>query len=243
MIVEQRMSGEAGGPCPIVAVADLHGHLTLFERLLSALDASFGDRYRLVLLGDYMDNGPEIVELIERLVQLKQERIDRFVALMGNHDLACLRAMGWDGGEPEERWFGQWSRNFWSGNLGGATAYGASSGAELAAKMPSRHREFLQGLPWFHVDGEYLFVHAGMEPGPLGPQMAELSRRVPMPGGFTHPQMRDKKLAIVDDPKWEYTVVSAHCRYQYIAQHAPSENLPHFKAERRLCLAATADHR
>ena len=242
MVTDAQTGSRTGEPSTILAVADLHGHLTLFERMLAALDEEYGDDYKLVLLGDYMDNGPEIVELIERLVELQHERTNRFVALMGNHDLACLRAMGWEGGEPDERWFRQWSSNFWNHGLGGAAAYGAESGGELAAKMPPHHREFLQGLPWIHVDGEYLFVHAGMEKGALGPQLEMLSRRELLDNFWTQPQLREKSLSVVNDPSWEYTVVSGHCNYEYIAQRAPGPNLPHFKAERRFCLAATADH-
>ena len=64
-------------PRPTVAVADLHGHLQHFKRLLDRLDAELGD-YDLVTLGDYVDNGPDVPGLLDFLIALKAERGDRW---------------------------------------------------------------------------------------------------------------------------------------------------------------------
>jgi serine/threonine protein phosphatase 1 len=43
--------------------------------------------------------------------------------------------------------------------------------AELQARLPEAHREFLNRLGLSHVEGDYLFVHAGVRPGvPLDAQ-------------------------------------------------------------------------
>ncbi|PJB42137.1 MAG: hypothetical protein CO108_12190 [Deltaproteobacteria bacterium CG_4_9_14_3_um_filter_63_12] len=235
-------------PMPIVAVADLHGHLDLFDRLVRHFDVLYARNYKLVLLGDYVDNGPQMRPLIDRLIQLQASRGDRFVAIMGNHDLAALRAMGWDGGPPDEGWYRQWRTNYCNSAADCfAAAYGARSGAELAANIPADHRRFLQELPWFAVLGDHLFVHAGMELGPLSPQLAELELRLPMPSGQTQHAIRDKRLSTLHDPNWNYVVVSAHTSASKLARHYagpdPNPNAPHFIAERRICLAATVDHR
>jgi len=36
---------------------------------------------------------------------------------------------------------------------------------DFARKIPSNHLEFLRGLKYFHVEDDYLFVHAGIRPG------------------------------------------------------------------------------
>jgi serine/threonine protein phosphatase 1 len=36
---------------------------------------------------------------------------------------------------------------------------------ELASKIPPDHLRFLTSLKSYHVDGDYLFVHAGVKPG------------------------------------------------------------------------------
>ena len=63
---------------------------------------------------------------------------------------------------------------------GGATlmSYGAADGRRLRGsvdfatiqekfhgKLPTAHLEFLRNLGSFHVEGDYLFVHAGVRPG------------------------------------------------------------------------------
>jgi len=36
---------------------------------------------------------------------------------------------------------------------------------EFVSRVPKSHLEFLKALPYFHVVGDYLFVHAGVQPG------------------------------------------------------------------------------
>ncbi|MCU0990754.1 MAG: hypothetical protein MUE63_14550, partial [Xanthomonadales bacterium] len=36
---------------------------------------------------------------------------------------------------------------------------------EFQARLPERHLEFFRRMPLTHVDGDYLFVHAGIRPG------------------------------------------------------------------------------
>jgi serine/threonine protein phosphatase 1 len=36
---------------------------------------------------------------------------------------------------------------------------------ELADRMPEAHLTFLQDLTLFHIEGDYVFVHAGIRPG------------------------------------------------------------------------------
>ena len=36
---------------------------------------------------------------------------------------------------------------------------------ELAERIPAAHLDFFRGLPLSHVEGDYIFVHAGLRPG------------------------------------------------------------------------------
>jgi 3',5'-cyclic AMP phosphodiesterase CpdA len=219
----------------IVAVADLHGHRMLLDALVVELDRDLGGDYTLVPLGDYVDNGPQIPALLDRLIDLRAERGERFAPVLGNHDLACLLAMGWDGGPPNRAWCQNWASRYW--NSGGETsrAYGAESAEALARKMPPAHRAFLQSLPWYLEADGYVFVHAGLRPGPVAPQLEELARRQPLPGTHLHDQLRDKALAVVSDPSWGRVVVSGHT-------HRPRGGRPHFVTPHRITLSSEADH-
>lgn len=125
---------------PIVAIADLHGHHDLFLALVNCFDRLLGADYQLVTLGDYVDNGPQVPALLDALIALKADRPDRFFPILGNHDLACLRALGWSDGPPDDAWYGRWSARFM--NPGGETPwqYGAHSATQLREKMPEPHR-------------------------------------------------------------------------------------------------------
>lgn len=225
-----------------VAVADLHGHRGHLEALLAHLDRQFGT-YRLVLLGDYVDNGPDIAGLLDLLIDLRAARGDRFIAILGNHDLACLRVLGWPGRTPDPVWYQAWHHYWgWRGGRGSTpAAYAAGSAAELAAKMPAAHVELLRSLPWYHDTGRYFFVHSGLEKGPIGPQRANLDRKE-LPVGHTHlpAPIRDKSLATVSDAAWDRVVISAHTRNpaERVGRHP---HAPHFVTENRICLSGEID--
>ncbi len=224
-----------------VAVADLHGHPEHLDRLLAALDASLGRDYRLVTLGDYVDNGPDIPSLLDRLIALRAERPERFVPILGNHDLACIRALGWPLQQgPDRRWCEAWAARFWS-DAGTPAAYGARSAMQLSAHMPASHQAFLRSLPWYHDTGEYLFVHAGMQAGPLLPQRIRLTNHIlPDEHTWMPPQLRDKALSGVSDPAWDRVVVSGHTKKPAQRNHLLS-HAPHILTDRRICLSGEVD--
>ncbi len=76
-------------------------------------------------------------------------------------------------------WARKWKRGHWSFNGDTPSRYGAPAGdiAGLAARIPAGHRRFLRKLPWFFDSGRWLFVHAGMEVGPIAPQLEGLRER------------------------------------------------------------------
>jgi hypothetical protein len=226
-----------------VAVADLHGHRGHFQAVLQFLDEELGDKYRLCTLGDYVDNGAEVPALLDDLIALKEERGDRFVPIIGNHDLAMIRSLGWPGNVPDEDWFNNWRGTYWNHGLGTPELYAKvkgvpkpASAAAFAELLPvgHPHRAFLEGLPWFHDSGEFLFVHAGMERGLLEPQRQALSaRQLPKSGPFhSAPQLRAKELSKVTDSSWDRVVVSAHSK---------SLREPYFNRPNRICLSGEVD--
>jgi len=217
----------------IVAVADLHGELTLFQKILAAVDSALGEDYLLVTLGDYVDHGSEIPALLDYLIALKEKRGDRFVPLMGNHDLACARTLGWQGSAPNEDWWKQWGRNFGGGSTG--RAYRSSSAKELAERMPKEHQTFLQDLPWYLETEEYVFVHAGLTNEPVARQLESLAHReLPPDPRHTSPQLRGDK-ATLSNPLWGKTVVSGH--HKRPGKRVPGHlNAPHYADPWRITL-------
>ena len=223
-----------------VAVADLHGHLGHFEALLAFLDRELGADYRLCTLGDYVDNGREIPALLDRLIALQQTRGERFVPIIGNHDLALLRALGWPGSLANPLWMQRWKERYWNRGLGTPEVYARLTGvakplsaAGFAAVLPPKQRAFLEGLPWLHDTGEFLFVHAGMEAGPLAPQCQALAaKQLPADPLDLPPQLRGRTTSTVADPDWDRLVVSAHNRHL---------GGPWFEGPNRICLSGEVD--
>jgi 3',5'-cyclic AMP phosphodiesterase CpdA len=217
----------------LVVIADLHGHLDLLERLLATID-QYDPQARIVTLGDYVDNGPQIPALLDRLIELKADRPDRFLPILGNHDLALLRALGWPDGRCDPNWYDRWSQIYWNPGLGTPQAYGAFDLQGFQRAFPSAHHDFLASLPWFIEESGYFCVHAGLHRGPIGPQRERLERKtLPSEPLFMPDALRDKQLAMVDDPTWERTVVSAHT-------HLPGHSV--WFGERRVTVSATSDH-
>jgi hypothetical protein len=223
---------------PLVAIADVHGHSELFDRLVSRLDRDYGRDYDLVTLGDYVDNGPDVRGLLDRLVSLSHERPDRFFPIMGNHDLACLRAVGWEDGAPDPYWFARWSDRYWSDEGTPQRSYGAASLSEFVSAFPRAHRVWLQALPWFVERAGHVFVHAGLEAGPVAPQLKMLERRELLGEGHTQPQLREKKLATMSDPSWGCVVVSGHTKTPGSAKSFGR----HFATPCRVTLNSNVDH-
>ncbi len=157
----------------VYAVGDIHGRADLLERLHELM----GDDSRrapantesvVVYLGDYVDRGMDSRGVIESLLD---SSLGGFAAvhLKGNHEDCLLRFL--DDAAIGPDWFA----------IGGdatAASYGVRIPkgldaaqrfehvrAELRARMPTRHIEFLGRLGLVHEAGDYLFVHAGVRPG------------------------------------------------------------------------------
>ena len=154
----------------IYAIGDIHGHLDLLDGLLAQIFAderTCGGSSELIFLGDLINRGPQSAQVIDRLIDLKTRRAEtRF--LLGNHEELFLTAL--EGSREAIRFFDR---------VGGAEtilsygitpeAYAAADYAELSemlqAAVPLAHRRFLDGFEDMIVEGDYVFVHAGVRPG------------------------------------------------------------------------------
>lgn len=164
----------------VFAVGDIHGCADLLTGLLGTISketAADAQPPLLVFLGDYVDRGPGSREVIDMLLEVRQQTPEtRF--LCGNHEEAMLYFLN----DLE-------AGMAWTGYGGKATmrSYGVSTPDDetdldawretheaLKAAIPESHMRFLWGLE-DRVDlGDYLFVHAGVDPDrPLSAQLAK----------------------------------------------------------------------
>ncbi len=88
---------------------------------------------------------------------------------MGNHDRFMIRFL--EGRDDPTRWAMNGGAATWlSYGVEGRAPRGTPDPAiwlraELVYRVPQEHVAFLSGLRLSHVEGDYLFVHAGIRPG------------------------------------------------------------------------------
>lgn len=155
----------------LYAVGDVHGRLDLFNDLLKAIkkDAkSFAGKTQLILLGDYIDRGPESAGVIETIVSGGLP-CDKQICLRGNHEEAMLNFA--DGSPAAYGWLQY-------GGLEALQSYGIKTEElikgsgnpmkrlrdALLDAVPKAHMQFLKRLPFSYTNGDYFFVHAGVRP-------------------------------------------------------------------------------
>ncbi len=156
----------------VYAVGDIHGRADLIRRLHGSIrdDAANGApdvRKVVVYIGDYIDRGLESREVIDFLLDNPLDGFES-VYLKGNHEEQLLDFLD-DLGVGEA-----WLR------IGGdATvhSYGVRIPKDMAPEtrlpylqeslrhsVPQRHLDFLSRLEMMREIGDYLFVHAGINP-------------------------------------------------------------------------------
>lgn len=129
-----------------IVVGDIHG---CYDELISLLEVvSLGADDRIVAVGDLITKGPKSREVLELF------RTDnRFLSVLGNHDLALLRYWRQEGNSLK------------------------NSQVVTAKELESdwkKHCKFLASLPLMIDLGGYIVVHAGLRPGiSLNQQSAE----------------------------------------------------------------------
>ncbi|SON56886.1 Serine/threonine-protein phosphatase 1 [Hartmannibacter diazotrophicus] len=155
----------------IYAVGDVHGCYPLLldaERRICA-DAEQRSGHKLiVMLGDYVDRGPNSTDVLTHLSSPPPKGMHR-LCLCGNHDDAFLkfiasplRSLNWID-------FGG-SKTMMSYGVDVVPLLGNKRGqaklVELVREViPQLHIKFLRSLPVTLSVGPYLFVHAGIVPG------------------------------------------------------------------------------
>lgn len=155
----------------VYAIGDIHGRHDLLIDLLGQIEDD--DRSRgaaqttIVFLGDLVDRGPDSRSVIETAKVLAESEIDvRFIA--GNHEEVFVLAASGDA--KAAKFFTK---------IGGRQTilsypilpeeYGVLDHKQLAERLltliPREHVDFVAGFEDMITIGDYLFVHAGIQPG------------------------------------------------------------------------------
>jgi serine/threonine protein phosphatase 1 len=158
---------------PVLAIGDLHGRVEWLDKLVRRLrELPEWPAARLVFLGDYVDRWHRVREAIDRVRELLAEKPGS-TAVLGNHDLALVRAAGLDG-PPSAYWVKRYGEAYdhqstFLSYLGRTPDYldfgdWVKDLVALKDAIPAEHREFLTGLPWVAEADGHLFLHNGLSP-------------------------------------------------------------------------------
>jgi len=156
----------------VYAIGDIHGRLDLLEHIEEMIqrdvDQGGPDRRVVVYLGDYVDRGMEARQVTERLMARALNGFE-LVHLKGNHEEFLLQFL------EDARIGPGWLRNGGNSTLYSYGVRPPERATDLAAlerarlefkrKLPPHHLDFYRNLALSHVEGDYLFVHAGIAPG------------------------------------------------------------------------------
>lgn len=148
------------------AIADAHGNFDLLCKAISLAEHHAGEQGgTLIILGDFVDRGPQSASIIDLLMAGPSLPHWRWIVLQGNHEAIMLEALS------NPQMLGWWVRNG-----GGETlkSYGYTNGDALfPLRIPTAQLLWLQALPIAHEDDHRIFVHAGV---PFDQPLAEAKK-------------------------------------------------------------------
>ncbi len=135
----------------VYAVGDIHGCLKALETIFDKVAPTKDDT--VVFLGDYVDRGPRSKHVIQWILDRATDY--KFVNLKGNHEIMMMRSRI----DPIflERWKGY-------GGTETLTSYGVLHQKDWSL-VPETHWAFMEDALSLYTYDDYIFVHAGLEPG------------------------------------------------------------------------------
>lgn len=143
-------------------IGDVHGWREVFERLLAQLAFDW-QHDQLWLVGDLVNRGPDSLGMLRRARELEAELGDRFVSLLGNHELHLLAAAA-----------------------GMAKKHAPDLDAILAAPDRDELLEWVSRRPLAHWAQGTLLVHAGLWPDWTIADAVAAARQLEMALGDPH---------------------------------------------------------
>ena len=158
---------------PIYAIGDIHGQLSMLQKVLELIEDDGGPEAPIVFLGDYTDRGPDSCGVLDLLTQ-GRDTGRNWIFLKGNHD----RMFEWflqtpSRADPYLFFDLSWLHD----RLGGQDtlrSYGLDFSkrrrlsdvhAEALHAVPKGHHAFLSQCQLSYDAPGLFFCHAGIRPG------------------------------------------------------------------------------
>ncbi|WP_163652109.1 metallophosphoesterase family protein [Listeria sp. PSOL-1] len=144
---------------PIFAIGDVHGEITLLDRILENWQK---EKQTLLLVGDLIDRGENPGAVLKRIKKLSEEA--EVIVLKGNHEQMLLDWLA----APTEKMAYYISQGGMETiqTLLTHTIEEKVTPDELAERVKEDAQDliqFVQKLPLYYEVGKYVFVHAGVD--------------------------------------------------------------------------------
>jgi serine/threonine protein phosphatase 1 len=161
----------------IIAVGDVHGCAAALRALVGIIQLQSDDT--LVMLGDCVDRGPESRQVIDQVMELRDQC--RLIPLLGNHEEMMLNYV--DGKPQPDDWL----------EVGGAAtmrSYGSSLDPQ---EIPPSHIEYIRTWGDYFETPSHFFAHGCYEPSrPLAKQYWPSMRWQSLKFGIPGPHVSGK---------------------------------------------------
>ena len=159
----------------VYVIGDIHGCLDLLDQLHKMVQADAAahpaKRNVLIHLGDYVDRGPDSFGVVERLITLSFGGFET-INLKGNHEDFLLRFLSEESAESSvlDVWYMNGCAETllsYGIDIHGRTDWNIEADTireQFRKAIPHSHIDFYKTLNLRHIIGDYLFVHAGIQP-------------------------------------------------------------------------------
>lgn len=147
-----------------IMVSDIHGCIDPFNQLLHDINYN-STNDQLILLGDYVDRGPNSKEVVNKVIKLVKEH--HAIALRGNHDQRFVDFIIEGSSLIKAKFIEHGGLQTLQSycNIEGAISDEMLELARETIKMDyGHHINFLSELPLYHEDETHIYVHAGLNP-------------------------------------------------------------------------------
>ncbi|GAA3412077.1 metallophosphoesterase family protein [Paenibacillus hodogayensis] len=147
-----------------VMISDIHGCIKQFNQLLLLIEYNPIDD-QLILLGDYVDRGPDSKAVVDRVIELV--RNNKAIALRGNHDQRLYDLVNSHSKEVRIKFLehgGIQTIQSYCGSNAEITEERLQQGIEMIRTNYRHHTDFLGQLPLYYEDNHHIYVHAGLNP-------------------------------------------------------------------------------
>lgn len=146
-------------------ISDIHGCYEQFVRLLEV--AGYDPKNdQLILLGDYVDRGPQSKDVVESVMSLVKH--DGAIALRGNHDQRLVDLTKTKDASVLHKFMEHGGRQTFLSYIDSNQINDQYLSIETLGAFFMEHYQhhiaFLDSLPLFYEDETQIFVHAGLNP-------------------------------------------------------------------------------